>query len=141
MANLHLQNHFYKFINCYTFNFKMMTTQQVADRMKELFDENKWDELQDELFDENCVSIEPPNTMGMAIAQGLPAIKEKGRQFNDRIIEMHGGYVSDLLVGGNFISCAMGFDATMKGTGRINMEEIAVYEVKNGKIISEQFFF
>ncbi len=118
-----------------------MTTQQVADRMKELFNKNKWDELQDELFDENCVSIEPSNSTMLKSAQGLPAIKEKGRQFNDMIEDMHGGYVSDLLVGGNFISCAMGFDATMKVTGRINMEEIAMYEVKGGKIISEQFFF
>jgi limonene-1,2-epoxide hydrolase len=35
----------------------------------------------------------------------------------------------------------MGMDVTMKGAGRINMEEIAVYEVKDGKIVKEQFFF
>ena len=55
--------------------------------------------------------------------------------------EMHSGFVSDLVVGGNFISCAMGMDVTMKGMGRMQMDEIAVYEVKEGKIISEQFFF
>lgn len=118
-----------------------MTTQQVADRMKELFGQNKWDTVQDELFAANCVSIEPDNSMALKKAEGLPAIKEKGKQFNAMIEEMHGGWVSDLLVGGNFISCAMGMDVTMKGVGRIKMDEIAVYEVADGKIIKEQFFF
>ena len=32
-------------------------------------------------------------------------------------------------------------DVTMKGRGRMKMEEMCVYEVnKNGKIASEQFF-
>lgn len=31
-------------------------------------------------------------------------------------------------------------DVTMKGAGRVKMDEI-VYEVKNGKIVKEQFFF
>jgi hypothetical protein len=32
-------------------------------------------------------------------------------------------------------------DVTMKGQGRMNMDEIAVYEVKDGKIVKEQFFY
>jgi len=32
-------------------------------------------------------------------------------------------------------------DATMKGMGRMKLEEICVFEVKDGKIISEQFFY
>ena len=54
---------------------------------------------------------------------------------------MHGGFSSDPVVGGNFFSVAMGMDATMKGMGRVKMDEIAVYEVKDGKIVKEQFFF
>ena len=118
-----------------------MTTQQVADRMKELFNENRFDKVQDELFDSNCVSIEPEHSMALKKAEGLNAIKEKGRQFNAMVEEMHDGYVSEFIVAGNFISCAMGMDVTMKGMGRMKMDEIAVYEVKNGKIILEQFFF
>ena len=30
---------------------------------------------------------------------------------------------------------------TIKGAGRTKMDEIAVYEVKDGKIVKEQFFF
>jgi hypothetical protein len=29
----------------------------------------------------------------------------------------------------------------MKGMGRIKLDEIAVYQVKDGKIVMEQFFF
>jgi hypothetical protein len=35
----------------------------------------------------------------------------------------------------------MGMDVTMKGQGRSKMDEIAVYEVKDGKIVKEQFFY
>ena len=118
-----------------------MTTQQVADKMNILFKENKWNVIQDELFAEDCKSIEPEKSAGLKTVQGLAAIKEKGKQFNEMVEEMHSGFVSDLVVGGNFISCAMGMDVTMKGMGRMQMDEIAVYEVKDGKIISEQFFF
>jgi len=35
----------------------------------------------------------------------------------------------------------MGMDITMKGQSRMQMDEVAVYEVKDGKIVTEQFFF
>ena len=35
----------------------------------------------------------------------------------------------------------MTLDVTMKGRGRVNMSEICVYGVRNGKIFHEQFFF
>ena len=45
------------------------------------------------------------------------------------------------LVGGNHISLAMGMDVSMKGMGRMKMDEVVVYEVKDGKIVKEQFFY
>jgi len=117
------------------------TTQEVANRLNELFKENKWEQAQDELFAENAVSIEPPGSKGLQSVEGLAAIKKKGENFNNMVEEMHGGYVSDPIVGGNHIAFAMGIDATYKGMGRQNMEEIAVYEVKDGKVVKEQFFY
>jgi len=32
-------------------------------------------------------------------------------------------------------------DVTMKGMGRLNMDELIVYHVKDGKIVSEQYFY
>lgn len=121
----------------------VMTTQEVANRYNELAQTGQWDKVQEELYAGNCVSIEPPHAaaMGMANAEGIEAIKKKGEAFNSMVEEMHGGYCSEPVVGGNHFSVAMGMDVTMKGMGRSKMDEIAVYEVKDGKIVKEQFFF
>ena len=68
-------------------------------------------------------------------------IKEKGKKFSEMVEEMHGGYSAAPAVGGRYFSVAMGMDCTMKGMGRQKMDEIAVYEVKDGKIVKEQFFY
>lgn len=117
------------------------TTTEVAARFNELASEGKWDKIQDELFADNAVSIEPPSSPGMQSVEGLAAIKEKGKKFNEMVEEMHGGYSIDPVIAGNHFSVAMGMDVTMKGMGRTKMDEIAVYEVKDGKIIKEQFFY
>lgn len=121
----------------------VMTTQEVANRFNELGQAGQWDKVVEELYADNAVSIEPPHAaaMGMQNAEGLDAIKKKGEAFNSMIEEMHGGYCSPPVVGGNHFSVAMGLDVTMKGMGRSKMDEIAVYEVKDGKIVKEQFFF
>lgn len=118
-----------------------MTTQEVANRMSVLFKENKWQQVQEELYAPDCESIEPAHAQGLKSVKGIDAIIAKGKEFQSMIEEMHGGWVSDLIVGGNFITCGMGMDVTMKGMGRMKMDEVAVYEVKDGKIIKEQFFF
>ncbi len=115
-----------------------MTTQEVVSRYAELAKENKFDAIQDELYADNAVSIEPPGAQGLQNAEGLDAIKKKGEMWNQMIEEMHGGYCSEPVVGGNHFSVAMGMDVTMKGGERMQMDEIAVYEVKDGKIVKEQ---
>jgi hypothetical protein len=120
---------------------KVMTTQEVANRMNELFKQYKWAEVQEELFADEAESIEPEHAPGLKSVKGKDAIKKKGDDFNAMVEEFHGGWVSEPQVGGNHISFAMGIDATYKGMGRQNMEEIAVYEVKDGKIVKEQFFY
>lgn len=118
-----------------------MTTQEVADRFNELAQSGQWDKIQEELYAEDAVSIEPAHSMAIKSAQGMAAIKEKGKQFGEMVEEMHGGYSKEPQVAGRFFSVAMGMDATMKGMGRTTMDEIAVYEVRDGKIVMEQFFF
>lgn len=119
----------------------VMTTHDVANRMNELFKTNNWTQVQEELFADDCESIEPPHAQGLQTVKGRDAIKKKGEDFQAAIEEMHGGWCSEPLVGGNYISFAMGIDVTMKGMGRMTMDEICVYEVKDGKITKEQFFY
>jgi len=119
----------------------VMTTQEVANKFNELAQSGQMDKIQDELYSDDAESIEPPHAQGLQSVKGLAAIKEKAKRFNETVEEMHGGYTTAPIVGGKFFSVGMGMDATMKGMGRINMEEIAVYEVQDGKIVKEQFFF
>ena len=119
----------------------VMTTQEIADRFSQLAEEGKWNEIQDELFSDDAESVEPPHSPGLQSAKGREALKKKAEMFNESVEEMHGGYSSKPVVGGRYFSVAMGMDATMKGMGRMKMDEIAVYEVKDGKIVKEQFFF
>ena len=121
----------------------VMTTQDVASRFNELAQTGRWDLIQAELFADNAVSIEPAHAaaMGMGNAEGMDAIRKKGEAFNQMVEEMHGGYSSEPVIAGNHFAVGMGMDVTMKGMGRSKMDEIAVYEVKDGKIVKEQFFF
>ena len=119
----------------------VMTTQEVANRLSDFFKENKWMEAQEDLFSEDAESIEPAHSPGLQSVKGKDAIRKKGEDFNNMIEEVHGGYAGEPIVAGNFIALAMGFDATMKGMGRQKMDDITVYEVKDGKIVKEQFFY
>jgi hypothetical protein len=55
------------------------------------------------------------------------------------IESLHGTTVSEPLLAGNSFACTMQLDITMKGQGRMNMTELCVYDVKDGKIVREQF--
>jgi len=118
-----------------------MTTQEVANRFNELAQSGQWDVIQNELFADNAVSIEPAHSPGLQTVEGIDAIREKGKKFGEMVEEMHGGYSNEPTVGGSHFALAMGMDVTMKGMGRMKMDEIAVYEVKDGKIVKEQFFY
>ena len=120
-----------------------MDTERIAQRLVELCRKGQYEEAQKELYAETAVSIEPegapPGAMGNA--NGLQAILEKGRRFSAMIETFHGTTVSDPLVAGNWFSIKMTLDVTMQGRGRMNMSEICVYAVRDGKITREQFFF
>jgi hypothetical protein len=119
----------------------VMTTQEVANRFNELAQSGQWQQIQDELFSDDAESIEPEHSQGMRSAKGREAISQKGKQFGEMVEEMHGGFTGAPQVAGNYFSVAMGMDCTMKGQGRMKMDEICVYEVKDGKIMKEQFFY
>lgn len=119
----------------------VMTTQQIADRFDELAQTGQWDKIQEELFSDDAASIEPEHAQGLQSTKGREALKEKGRQFGEMVEEMHGGYSHPPQVAGNYFAVAMGMDCTLKEQGRMKMDEIALYEVKDGKIVKEQFFY
>ncbi len=54
---------------------------------------------------------------------------------------MHGIVVSEPMVVGNFFTVAPALDTTFKGRGRVNRQKLYVYEVDDGRIVNEQFFY
>ena len=120
-----------------------MTTEQIAKRLHELCSQNQYEQCYKELFHPEAKATEPPlaEVPGPREVQGIPAFMEKGKQFNDMIEEMHGGYVGEPKVFGNYIFMDMGLDATFKGQGRMKMDEMVKYTVVDGKIVQEEYFF
>ncbi len=117
-----------------------MTTQEVANRLVELCRMGQIDAAQDELYADDVTSTEPDGTP-MAHAAGKAAIKEKSKMFQSMVEEFHSSTVSDPIVAGNAFAITWSMDVTMKGRGRSTMEEVCVYKVKDGKVVSEQFVF
>jgi hypothetical protein len=122
-------------------NSKKMTTREVAARFNELAREEKWFEIQEELFADKVKSIDPPGSPYMGYAEGKAAVRKKGQDFVGRITALHGASASEPVVAGNHFAVAREVDITVTGHGRIQMNEIMVYEVKDGQIISEQFIY
>lgn len=117
-----------------------MTTQEIANRLVELCSQGNWEQAQQELYHQEASSIEPEGVPGGSVT-GMEAIKVKGEQWQQSVEAVHSSDISEPLVAGNFFSVRMSSDITMKGIGRMAFDELCVYEVKDGKIIKEQFFY
>ncbi len=119
----------------------VLTTQEVAARFDALAQQEKWFEIQEEFFAETIRSIDPLDSPYLGYAEGKANVRKKGEDFVKKIQAFHGAHTSSPVVGGNFFSVARSMEATIEGFGRIKMDQIMLYEVQNGKIVLEQFFY
>ncbi len=118
-----------------------MTTQQIADRLAALCEQNEFVKAQEELYGDKVVSIEPQASEAYAKeTKGKDAVLAKIKKFNDSVEESYGNKVSNPIVSKNSFAFTLSMDIKMKGQERMTMEEICVYQVKDGKVVSEQFF-
>jgi hypothetical protein len=118
-----------------------LTASEVAARFNELAQQEKWFEIQDELFADNVRSIDPANSPYFGYAEGKSSVRKKGEDFVKRIEAAHRRYTTEPIVGGNHFAVGRNVDITVKGFGRIKIDEIMLYEVKDGQIVLEQFFY
>jgi hypothetical protein len=117
-----------------------MTTSEIAERLVALCRQGAFETAQKDLYAADAINIEPYATATFAKeTKGLDAILEKGRRFTAMIEQVHAVSVSDPLVAGSSFACAMQLDLTLKGHGRMTLNELCIYEVKDEKIISERF--
>lgn len=115
-----------------------MTTKEIADQLVSYCREGKFDEAYKNLFAENAKCIEP---MAEWSVEGLDNLLAKGANWA-KTTQVHAMSIADPIVAGSHFTTNFILDSTNTQTNeRTTMEEIAVYTVENGKIVSEQFFY
>jgi limonene-1,2-epoxide hydrolase len=117
-----------------------MTTQDVANKWRDMCQNGNNLDCVNELYAENVVSQEMPNAPN-PLVKGKQNVWNKGREWYDSVEEYHSGEISEPVVAGNHFTSKMKMDVTFKNQGRMQMEEVGVYKVENGKIVNEQFFY
>jgi hypothetical protein len=118
-----------------------MTTQEIANRLVEICRAGQFDDAYKELFADNAKSIEPNESFGPKVTEGLTNLLKKAEGFNSRVEAYHGITISDAVIAGDYFSISLAMDLKMHGRERGIIQEICVYHVQDGKIDSEQFFF
>ncbi|MEP7279875.1 MAG: SnoaL-like domain-containing protein [Bacteroidota bacterium] len=118
-----------------------MTIQEIATRLVILSRQGQFENAQNELFSNDAISIEAHATPAFEKeTKGLNAILEKGRKFESMVEEMHKMEVSEPIIANSSFACTLRMEVTMKEGGHMDMTELCVYEVKDGKIVSETFY-
>lgn len=119
-----------------------MTTKDVADKLVQLCREGKFHEATKTLYSSDIVSVEaiaPPG--GSRETKGIDAVLAKGKWWEDNH-EVHSSIVEGPLVAGSHFAVTFKLEVTFKPEKkRFSLEEIGVYQVADGKIVSEEFFY
>lgn len=96
--------------------------------------DGKVEEAKQELFAEETLSIEP--------AEGILSKETKGNNSHTKKAELfYGSIITNPFVAGDYFSIGWDTDIQMNGRERQTMSEICLYKIKDGKIVSEQFFY
>jgi hypothetical protein len=116
-----------------------MNTQEVAKEFTDLCLAGKMDEAGRKFWSEDVVSIEAmPGDM--ARLQGRKAVEGKGKWWSENN-ELHGLKIDGPYVNGDEFTMTYEMEVTPKGQKRMTMKEIALYKVKNGKVVEEKFYY
>lgn len=117
-----------------------MTTRETAEAFCALLKEGRHEEASGRFHAEDVVSIEQMEGP-MARLQGKAAVKGKSDWWTASH-EWHGGGAEGPFVNGAQFAVIFDMDVTEKATGRrMQMREVGLYTVKDGKIVEERFFY
>lgn len=119
-----------------------MKTMEIANKLAELCKQGKNMEALDTLFAQDVVSVEalampdaPQEAKGLAALKG----KNEGWLANH---EIHSASVTGPWPHGDRFVVGFQYDVTNKPSGkRMQMDEVGLYTVRNGKIAREEFFY
>lgn len=114
-----------------------MKIQQIAEELVKLIREGKNKEAKDLFYADDIISMEGNGDK----LEGIEAIHQKSKEWAGLVSEVHSASVSDPVIAADHFAVNIKMDITYKNGHRATIDEIAVYEVGNGKIVFEQFFF
>ncbi|OAB80372.1 nuclear transport factor 2 family protein [Cochleicola gelatinilyticus] len=116
-----------------------MNTQEIANNLVAWCNSGQEARCYQELYSPNIVSIEPHGDN--QVAEGMKAVEKKGEWWRENF-EVHSTETSAPVVAENWFSVRHNMDVTHKPSGqRSQMSELGVYQVADGKIVKEQFFY
>ncbi len=115
---------------------------EVGKKLVALCREGKSDEAMRSLYDPHIVSIEAAEMPGGAReVKGLAGCQEKAKHW-EGAHQIHSAKAEGPFPHGDRFAVYFNYDVTQKATGkRFNMEEVALYTVRDGKIVREEFFY
>lgn len=119
-----------------------MNIQEIADRLVKLSRQGNIQTCYDELYASDIVSIEPEGFPGDTKSIGMDAVMLKLKQVAASVKEVHSTEIGDPMIADSHFALRWKTHLTYhKSTDSTVIDEIAVYEVESGKIVSEQFFY
>ena len=93
------------------------------------------------MFAEDAITVEHyPTTEFEKETKGPAAILEKSKKFEAMVEKWYSLTVSEPLLATNSFALTINMDVTKKGQERMNMTELCVYKVKDGKIAEKSFY-
>ena len=117
-----------------------MINQEIANRLVDLLRAGKFNEVYDELFHTDAEHIEPQSPH-FANVKGVAAIKAKDAAMGEHLRGIESMEVGDALVASRHIAIPYKLTANLKNGNQLSLDEIIVYEIEQGKIVSERFFY
>ena len=118
------------------------TTAAVANELVALCRAGRNEEVLEKFYSPDIVSIESVGNESMPkVMRGIDAIRGKNQWWVENM-EVHSANTVGPFLGDDQFAVKFDFDTTFKPTGqRQQMTEMALYTVKNGKIVQEEFFY
>ncbi len=117
-------------------------TATVARELVSLCSEGRNDEAIEKFYSADIVSIESSGSEAMpAEMRGIDAIRGKNQWWVENN-EVHSARVTGPFIADRQFAVKFEYDTTFKPTGdRVVMTEMALYDVADGRIVREQFFY
>ncbi|MDJ0995445.1 MAG: nuclear transport factor 2 family protein [Dinoroseobacter sp.] len=122
----------------------MSSLKDIALAVKTANDTNQIDDLLRDYYSEDCVSVEAAPMPGVdsPVSDGLAAIRAKHDWWNNAMEFVSGTVEGPHLHGDDRFALIFKSVMREKASGNeMPMEEVAIYTVKDGKIVREEFFY